>query len=649
MVEPPERPLVFSLKARLAASIIVVVLAMGVVSTIVGTRLFGDSLVSQVQNNVERDLSAAFLVYNDRLSDIEAVTQLLAGEATVARYVMTRDNTQLAGFLADRLDVWDLDMLTVTDASGHVLARGHGVRTSDNLSTDQIISHVLSSREAVSGTSILHGARLAGESTELADRADMELLQTPRARPSDLNRLTDGMVLNAGAPITRNGELIGVLYSGAMLNGSTEMVDRVKETAYGSETWNGRDIGAATIFQNDVRIATNVMGATGARAAGTRVSAEVYERVVVQSERWIDRAFVVDQWYITAYGPIRDVDGDIVGIISVGVLAGGFDAMRERTVLTFALVSIAGMVLALIIASVLATGILRPLRHLRQASQEIAAGNLDTRVDMGPQAADEFLEVADAFNTMAVSIKERDDQLQENARKMTESKKLATLGQLAAGIAHEINNPLGGILMYSHMLREDLKMEENRENVTKIGREADRCKKIVKGLLDFARQTKPERTESNLNLVLNEVIALLEHQAIFHNIEITKDYNPSVPLLNFDVTQMQEVFMNLILNAAQAMDGKGTLTVVTEIIEEGRTVRVEIRDTGPGISGDTLERIFEPFFTTKEIGRGTGLGLSIAYGIVERHHGEIRVESELGKGTSFFVKLPVGEWSPPPM
>jgi len=107
--------------------------------------------------------------------------------------------------------------------------------------------------------------------------------------------------------------------------------------------------------------------------------------------------------------------------------------------------------------------------------------------------------------------------------------------------------------------------------------------------------------------------------------------------------------MNLILNAAQAMDGKGTLTIITEIIEEGRSVRIEIRDTGPGISGDTLERIFEPFFTTKEIGRGTGLGLSIAYGIVERHHGEIWVESELGKGTSFFVKLPVGEWSPPPM
>ena len=649
MVEPPERPLVFSLKARLAASIIIVVLAMGVVSTIVGTRLFGDSLVSQVQAGVERDLGAAYLVYNDRLSDIEAVTKLLASEATVARYVTTQDDDRLSELLADRKDVWNLDMLIVTDAAGRVLARGHGENAGDNLSADQVVSRVLRSGDAAAGTCVLSGERLATESLELADRASLPLRQTPRARPTERDLLTDGMVLSAGAPVLRAGKLIGMLYGAEMLNGDTEIVDRVKEIAYGGETWHDRDIGAATIFQDDVRIATNVTGASGDRSTGTRVSAEVYERVVLQGERWIDRAFVVDEWYITAYGPIRDVDGDVIGVISVGVLAGGFDAIRERTVLTFAGVSVAGMALALIIASALATNILRPLRHLRQASQEIAGGNLDTRVDMGPQASDEFVEVADAFNTMAVSIKERDEQLQENARKMTESKKLATLGQLAAGIAHEINNPLGGILMYSHMLREDLKQEQNRENVEKIGRQADRCKKIVKGLLDFARQTKPERTESNLNLVLNEVIALLEHQAIFHNIEIVKDYNPSVPLLNFDVTQMQEVFMNLIHNAAQAMDGKGMLTIVTEIVEDGRAVRIEVRDTGPGIAGDTLNKIFEPFFTTKEVGRGTGLGLSIAYGIVERHHGQIWVESELGKGTSFFVKLPVGESAPPPM
>jgi signal transduction histidine kinase len=200
--------------------------------------------------------------------------------------------------------------------------------------------------------------------------------------------------------------------------------------------------------------------------------------------------------------------------------------------------------------------------------------------------------------------------------------------------------------MYSHMLKEDLVKAENRENVNKIAREADRCKAIVKGLLDFARQTKPERTESNINLVLNEVIALLEQQSIFHNISIVKDLSPSIPLVEVDVGQMQEVFMNLVLNAAQAMDGSGTLTAITRLIRDATIVEIEIRDTGPGISPGKIDKIFEPFYTTKEIGSGTGLGLSIAYGIVERHHGSIRVESEVGKGTSFFVRLPVPELEP---
>ena len=200
--------------------------------------------------------------------------------------------------------------------------------------------------------------------------------------------------------------------------------------------------------------------------------------------------------------------------------------------------------------------------------------------------------------------------------------------------------------MYAHMLKEDLIKAENRENVHKIAREADRCKTIVKGLLDFARQTKPERTESNINLVLNEVIALLERQSIFHNISIVKDLSPSIPLVEVDVGQMQEVFMNLILNAAQAMDGSGTLTAVTRLIRDATVVEIEIRDTGPGIPSDKIDKIFEPFYTTKEIGRGTGLGLSIAYGIIERHHGSIHVESEVGRGTSFFVRLPVPETEP---
>lgn len=641
--------MIFTLRTKLAASIVIVVLAMGVVSTIVGTRLFGGSLVKQVQRGVEGDLSTAYLLYEERVAETLTRVRFVANAPGVARAVANGDASLLTNALADALAAWNLDILTMTDARGRVVARGGNPGAAgDDRSGDPIVSRILRTGEDVSGTVLVTAAALAGESPNAARRARINLVETPRAKPTSRTHLDDGMMLAAGVPVIDRGELVGVLYGGILLNGSDDIVDQVANTAYGTETWNGKRVGTATIFCDDVRIATTVRDERGARAVGTRVSGEVYDRVVGADERWIARAFVVDDWYITAYGPLRDIDDAIIGIIYVGVLADRFDALRRQTVVTFAAVSVAGMVLALFIASFLAGGILRPVRHLAEASRQIAKGNLHARVQVDPKAAEELVELGDAFNIMAKSIAERDERLTENARKMSESKKLATLGQLAAGIAHEINNPLGGIVMYSHMLKEELQKPENRDNVEKIAREADRCKKIVKGLLDFARQTKPERSEADMNHVLDEVIGLLEHQTIFHGITVVRNHSTSIPLVNVDGAQMQEVFMNIILNAAQAMDGRGTLTTTTRLTENRRAIEIEIRDTGPGIAPEHLDKIFEPFFTTKEVGRGTGLGLSIAYGVVERHHGAIRVESDVGKGTAFFVQIPIQD-APPAM
>jgi two-component system NtrC family sensor kinase len=627
-----------------------VVLVRGVVSTIVGTRLFGGSLVRQVQRSVEADLSTAYLLYDERAAQTLETVRLVATSPGVAAAAGRGDAPALTEALSEAARRWRFDLLTMTDSRGRVLARGVSAGAAgDDQSGNPVVSRILRTGQDVSGTIVLPAAALAVESTAAAQRARVALVETPRARQTNRTVLDEGMITVAGVPVVTKGENVGVLYGGGLLNGSDGIVDQIVNTAYGAETWKGRRVGTATIFRDDVRIATTVRTESGERAVGTRLSEEVYECVFGTGGRWVARAFVVNDWYIAAYGPIRDLDDRTVGVLYVGVLAERFDAVRRQTVLTFAAVSVAGMALALVIASVLAGGILRPVRHLAEASRQIARGNLCARVETDPHAAEELVELAEAFNIMAKSIAERDERLTENARKMSESKKLATLGQLAAGIAHEINNPLGGIVMYSHMLREELQRPENRETVEKIAREADRCKKIVKGLLDFARQTKPERSEADINHVIDEVIGLLEHQTLFHGIKVERDFSTSAPLVNIDAAQMQEVFMNIIMNAAQAMSGRGTLTVVTRLADSRRAIEIEIRDTGPGIPPENVEKIFEPFFTTKEVGRGTGLGLSIAYGIVERHHGSIRVESEVGRGTAFFVKIPVQEAAPPAM
>jgi two-component system NtrC family sensor kinase len=251
--------------------------------------------------------------------------------------------------------------------------------------------------------------------------------------------------------------------------------------------------------------------------------------------------------------------------------------------------------------------------------------------------------LADAFNFMASALKKRDEKLREfTTRRIMESERLAHIGQLAAGVAHEINNPLQGIVTYSHLLLERPQVDSGmQESLKKIVTQANRCRDIIRGLLDFSRQRKPEKRLSNVNRVLDECIALVDTQALFHNIRIVKHLAQDLPQVPMDPSQIQQVFMNMIINAAEAMDGVGQLTLTTRHVPADSAVEVEFTDTGHGVSEDDMDRIFSPFFTTKEVGHGTGLGLAISYGIVKEHKGTITVESQVGKGTTFTIRLPV--------
>jgi two-component system NtrC family sensor kinase len=232
--------------------------------------------------------------------------------------------------------------------------------------------------------------------------------------------------------------------------------------------------------------------------------------------------------------------------------------------------------------------------------------------------------------------------LQETHLQLVSSEKMASLGKLAAGIAHEINNPLGGILIYSSLMMEDLLEEDpKRSDLARIVQEAGRCKDIVKSLLEFARQTEPKKEPTDINRAINDGLFFLVKQALFHNIRIVKEFDPFLPLVRGNAGQLKQVFMNIIVNAAEAMHGNGTLTIRTLPSLDRKTVRIEFADTGEGIPEENLSRIFDPFFTTKDVGKGTGLGLATSYGIVQDHGGTITVTSKVGLGTSFVIELPI--------
>jgi signal transduction histidine kinase/Pyruvate/2-oxoacid:ferredoxin oxidoreductase delta subunit len=229
-------------------------------------------------------------------------------------------------------------------------------------------------------------------------------------------------------------------------------------------------------------------------------------------------------------------------------------------------------------------------------------------------------------------------ELEQAQAQLIRTEKLASIGQLAAGVAHEINNPLGTILIYSHLIQKSLEKDDpRREDIDLVISEANRAKEIVQGLLSFAREKKLRASEVNVNDILDDVLSLVVNQSLFHNIKIKKVFDQDLQAIVADETQLKQVFLNIILNAAQAMEGNGKLTITT--VSDKKQIKVKITDTGPGIPPEVMGKLFSPFFTTKE--KGTGLGLAISYGIVEHHQGKIDVETDLGKGSTFIITLPV--------
>ena len=222
--------------------------------------------------------------------------------------------------------------------------------------------------------------------------------------------------------------------------------------------------------------------------------------------------------------------------------------------------------------------------------------------------------------------------------------RLKVMGRMASEIAHELNTPIGGILMYTHLLLEDLpKDDPHLENIVKINKLAHRCKIIVQGLLDFAHQETPKPKPVQINRIVRNVIGFLEDHVLLRDISIEKHLDAALPKAEGDENKLEQLFVNLIINAAQSMDGAGTLTLRTEFVSEANQIRIVCSDTGCGIDDKHLGMIFDPFFTTKEKGKGTGLGLSVCHGIVEQHGGTISVESSKGQGSAFTIFLPAGE------
>jgi two-component system NtrC family sensor kinase len=309
-----------------------------------------------------------------------------------------------------------------------------------------------------------------------------------------------------------------------------------------------------------------------------------------------------------------------------------------------------------------------PLNDLGAGAKRLASGDLEHAIPV--RSADELGQLAGSFNAMTTALKKSEQQLREWAHTLEEKveartrelriaqaetlrgEKLASVGLLAAGIAHELNNPLTGVLTFSHLVRE--KMPEGSteaEDMDLVIRETRRCASIIRRLLDFAREKAPEQKYVDLNQVIEDTVSIVDVQARVRDIEIRLDLDRELPKVWADADLVKQVVMNMLVNAQQAIEGGGSITVQSRRCKAPRSaepgaaavpmVELVITDTGCGIPEKDLQRIFDPFFTSKEVGKGTGLGLSVSHGIVAAHGGSIEVQSRVGAGSTFRVYLPI--------
>jgi two-component system, NtrC family, sensor kinase len=466
------------------------------------------------------------------------------------------------------------------------------------------------------------------------------------------------MVQIAAAPLVDDaGTVIGVLYGGRLLNRDFELVDQMLDVIYGGGHLREDRVGAVTLFQGDVRISTNVRD-NGERVLGTRASAAVAEGVLDRGMTWNARAFVVHGWYMSAYEPIRDPAGRIIGMLYVGLPEHLFTAARDRVLVSFFVIAFCAFVGIIITTYVMTRSMTRPLEEMAAATRRISAGEFDVTVHQ--DAPGEIGVLAESFNTMLAGLRQMKSDLEDWGRtlerrvaqrseevvtmqaRVAESDRLASLGMLSAGIAHEINNPMGGILALTSLTLEDMPPDDpHRPNLEEVVRQTERCRDIVRGLLEFSRQSQVGTELVDMNDVVRRTLALISNQALFHNIRLVERLSSGLPQVTALRSQLEQVCMNLVVNAAQAVDGAGTVTIETLHREDLEQVELRVSDTGRGIEPDKINRIFDPFFTTKDNGQGTGLGLSIVYGIVTKHGGSISVESEVGEGSTFIIRFPV--------
>ena len=560
-----------------------------------------------------------------------------------------------------------ISMFTVLDLQGRVIIRGNNpdIYGDDTLMRDYGVPDkpVSSIRRlvlsALTGNTVQSFETFAPEILAKSDLAEQARIQLKTWRlPAPPNTFEErGLVMTIATPLrTSSGKLVGAVIAGRLLNKDLSIVSDIRNLLEDS----------ASIFLGDVRIATTATIQNGENkgqnATGSLLDPE-RDRVLSRGEL----SHVHDDRQMGLYEPLKNGENQVIGAIWIGRPLSFIDSIDKdqtkiektaeaRTNIYIVVAATISMLVAIAIASFFSKRVTFRIDRLRKGAEIIEKGRLDHRLRI--DSGDEIELLSKQFNSMASKlegshqtlerkVEERTRELKESQEAMVQQEKMVGVGQLAAGIAHELNTPLGTIIGYAQMLREDLAGQPgtsaNLSDIDEIIGQAGRCRDLVKNLLNFSRRSSLEgagKTTADINDIIRKILSLVEHDFEMKGVRLHLDLDAKVPAVGVNENEIAQVILNLANNAADSMPAGGSLDISTQYDALTDQICIVVHDTGSGIKESDRTRVFEPFFTTKEVGKGTGLGLSICYKIVANHLGSMEFDTVLGEGTTFRVYLP---------
>ena len=606
--------MILKLRAKIMFTVLNVILLLGLCMTVFGFFVVKKNIFETAQNKVSKDLEIVRLTYDRQFDQMQLAFNLIDADDDL-------------GLLRNYLDLDYLYWIPKEKISEE---------------KSEIVKRVSQTTQDVGATRIIPEEQVEMIKGKIEG---IKIRSTHKARPTNRTHLNSVMALEHAKPfMSDSGHIEKILVGGKLLNRNYKFVEDIVDTVFEKRLYKGKPIGTITIFQNDVRVATNVLDESGQRAIGTRVSDVVYSTVIGEGKKWLDKAFVVTDWYFTAYEPILNIKGDIIGILYVGVLEEPF--MELQRDLFFTLLSIIGstLLITVLFTYVITNSMVLPLKKILKATSQISDGNLESRVDEKTDVK-ELNELMDSINKMSERLVDRDERLEVTNEKLEILNKRYL--DLIGFVAHEFKGVLSSIVLNTYLFNKGILgpvNDKQKKSLKSMARNLDYLTVTVKNFLNLSRIEKDELHVTRNELMLKEhifdvAVDAFSQQAQEKEICIKNNIDPELKVAA-DSGLLQIVANNLMSNAIKYGKQKGEVRIDSKINKH--MVEVEVYNDGIPVAEVDIDKLFKKFsrvlYRGMESVKGTGIGLFITKEVVKQHGGSVRVEPR-ENGNSFIFEI----------